>query len=394
MGPQLWPRFAGRPAGRYHCQRLGSNRVVDRGLRVDRGPADRGARESRGIDRLVLFPAVRFGRVLRLASSVRRTTAGGSSHPRPTCARRPGATDTTRSCWRPCYETDRGAVRAIDFMPPRGHAPDIVRIVEGLSGLRSDAVRAGDPFDHGRIVPWVRRMDDALVAVAGPDALCLWSPIDTHGEDMTTVAEFTLAEGERLAFVLTWFPSHEPLPDAGRRRACARRDRGVLAGLGRRRCTSAGDYHEEINESLVVLKAMTYAPTGGIVAAPTTSLPEALGGERNWDYRFCWLRDATLTLLAMLKAGSRGEAETWSQWLLARRRRGPRGHPGDVRARRGASPGRARAGLAAGLRGLDAGPDRERGIDAAPAGRLRRDPRRASISRGSRALRRMRTSGR
>ncbi len=180
-------------------------------------------------------------------------------------------------------------------------------------------------FDHGRIVPWVRRIEDALVAVAGPDALCLRSPVDTHGEDMTTIAEFTVAEGERLAFVLTWFPSHEPMPDP----VDAERALGETEGYWldwAATLTSAGDYHEEINESLVVLKAMTYAPTGGIVAAPTTSLPEAIGGERNWDYRFCWLRDATLTLLAMLRAGSRKEAEMWRQWLL----RAVAGDPSDI----------------------------------------------------------------
>jgi GH15 family glucan-1,4-alpha-glucosidase len=223
------------------------------------------------------------------------------------------------------HETERGTVRVIDFMPPRGHAPDIVRIVEGLSGSVPMRFELVIRFDHGRIVPWVRRVEDALVAVAGPDALCLWSPVDTHGEDMTTVAEFAVAEGERLGFVLTWFPSHEPMPAP----VDAERALGETQGYWldwAATLTSAGDYHEEINESLVVLKAMTYAPTGGIVAAPTTSLPEAIGGERNWDYRFCWLRDATLTLLAMLKAGSRGEAEMWSQWFL----RAVAGDPADI----------------------------------------------------------------
>ena len=223
------------------------------------------------------------------------------------------------------HETERGTVRVIDFMPPRGHAPDIVRIVEGLSGSVPMRFELVIRFDHGRIVPWVRRVEDALVAVAGPDALCLWSPVDTHGEDMTTVAEFTVAEGERLGFVLTWFPSHEPMPAP----VDAERALGETQGYWldwAATLTSAGDYHEEINESLVVLKAMTYAPTGGIVAAPTTSLPEAIGGERNWDYRFCWLRDATLTLFAMLKAGSRGEAEMWSQWFL----RAVAGDPADI----------------------------------------------------------------
>ncbi len=194
------------------------------------------------------------------------------------------------------YETDDGAVRAIDFMPPRGDAPDIVRIVEGLSGTVPMRFELVIRFDYGRIVPWVRRIDDALVAVAGPDALCLWSPVDTHGEDMTTVAEFTLAGGRATGVRADVVPLAR---GAARCRSTAERALGDTeeywldwAGT----LSSAGDYHEEINESLVVLKAMTYAPTGGIVAAPTTSLPEAIGGERNWDYRFCWLRDATLTL--------------------------------------------------------------------------------------------------
>ncbi len=223
------------------------------------------------------------------------------------------------------YETDEGAVRAIDFMPPRGHAPDIVRIVEGLSGDVAMRFELEIRFDYGRIVPWVRRIDDALVAIAGPDALCLWSPVETHGEGMTTVAEFRVSQGDRLGFVLTWFPSHEEMPVAVDAEAALRDTEDYWLNWAGT-LSSEGDYHAEINESLVVLKAMTYAPTGGIVAAPTTSLPEAIGGERNWDYRFCWLRDATLTLLSMLKAGSRDEAEMWSQWLL----RAVAGDPADI----------------------------------------------------------------
>ncbi len=223
------------------------------------------------------------------------------------------------------YETEEGTVRSIDFMPPRGEAPDIVRIVEGLSGevpMRAELVIR---FDYGHIVPWVRRIDDGLLAIAGPDALCLRSPIETRGEDMTTVSEFTLSPGDRLGFVLTWFPSHKPVPEVtDPERALSDTESYWLdwtAGL-----SSTGDYREEINSSLIVLKAMTYAPTGGIVAAPTTSLPESLGGTRNWDYRFCWLRDATLTILAMLKAGSYDEAVTWRQWLL----RAVAGDPDDI----------------------------------------------------------------
>ena len=213
------------------------------------------------------------------------------------------------------FETDEGSVRAIDLMPPRGTYPDIVRIVEGLEGqvrMRSELVIR---FDFGKIVPWVRRIDHARVAVAGPDALCIRTPADVHGEGMTTVSEFTLAQGERIPFVLTWFPSHEPLPDEiDAELALQETEDYWLDWAGS--CGHLGDYHEEIHQSLQLLKALTYAPTGGIVAAPTTSLPEALGGGRNWDYRFCWLRDATLTLMAMLKAGYRDEAVAWRQWLL------------------------------------------------------------------------------
>ena len=216
-------------------------------------------------------------------------------------------------------------MRVIDFMPPRGETPDIVRIVEGLDGsvpMRSELIIR---FDYGHIVPWVRRVDDARVAIAGPDALCLRTPVDIHGEDLTTVSEFTVEPGERIPFVLTWFPSHEPLPEAvDAELALTRPRRTGSTGPAVRRTT--GDYHEEIHQSLLVLKALTYAPTGGIVAAPTTSLPEWIGGVRNWDYRFCWLRDATLTLLAMLNAGYRDEASAWREWLL----RAVAGDPADV----------------------------------------------------------------
>ena len=213
------------------------------------------------------------------------------------------------------YTTAEGTVRAIDFMPPRGTAPDIVRIVEGLDGrvpMRSELVIR---FNYGLTVPWVRRVDHARIAVAGPDALCFRTDVDVHGEDMRTVAEFELEAGERVPFVLTWFPSHEEIPDAvDAERALSDTEDYWLDWAGR--CRHAGDYHDALHQSLLVLKALTYAPTGGIVAAPTTSLPENIGGVRNWDYRFCWLRDAALTLLAMLNAGYVDEADAWRGWLL------------------------------------------------------------------------------
>ena len=223
------------------------------------------------------------------------------------------------------HTTAEGAVRLIDFMPPRGEAPDIVRIVEGLDGrvpIRSELVIR---FDYGRTVPWVRRVDHARVAVAGPDALCFRTEVEVHGEDLRTVAEFEVEAGERIPFVLTWFPSHQEVPDAiDAERALTESEDYWLDWAGK--CGHQGDYHEEIHQSLLVLKALTYAPTGGIVAAPTTSLPENLGGVRNWDYRFCWLRDATLTLLAMLNAGYSDEAEAWRGWLL----RAVAGDPADL----------------------------------------------------------------
>jgi GH15 family glucan-1,4-alpha-glucosidase len=213
------------------------------------------------------------------------------------------------------FETDEGAVRTIEFMPPRGEAPDIVRIVEGLDGhvpMRSELVIR---FGYGQVVPWVRRVDHTRIAVAGPDALLFTTPVDVRGENLTTVSEFSVSQGERVPFVLTWFPSHQD-PPAPVDPEQALDDAEAYWLDWAAKCNHVGDYHEEIHQSLLVLKALTYAPTGGIVAAPTTSLPELIGGVRNWDYRFCWLRDATLTLLAMLNAGYVDEAEHWRQWLL------------------------------------------------------------------------------
>jgi GH15 family glucan-1,4-alpha-glucosidase len=200
-------------------------------------------------------------------------------------------------------------------MPPRGEAPDIVRIVEGVSGRVPMRMELVIRFDYGHIVPWVRRVEDALVAIAGPDALCLRTPVEVRGENLTTVAEFVVGPGQRLPFVLSWNPSHRPLPAPVEPEvALAETTDYWHDWIGALR--HYGSYHQEILESLLVLKALTYAPTGGIVAAPTTSLPERIGGVRNWDYRYVWLRDATLTLMAMMKAGNRAEAIAWREWLL------------------------------------------------------------------------------
>ena len=213
-----------------------------------------------------------------------------------------------------------GRVRIVDAMPPRGlergHHPDLVRIVEGISGRVAMRMRLKIRFDYGSVVPWVTRGDRGeLRAVAGPDALLLSTPVPTRGEDLSTVAEFEVAAGERVPFVLTWYPSHEPAPEpVDAETAVARTTQWWQEWSAR--STYDGPWREPVQRSLITLKALTYAPTGGVVAAPTTSLPERLGGARNWDYRFVWLRDATFTLQALMTAGYHGEAQAWRDWLL------------------------------------------------------------------------------
>ena len=223
------------------------------------------------------------------------------------------------------FETPEGCVRVVDFMPPRGRNPDVVRLVEGVSGRVPVAMSLAIRFDYGRSVPWVRRIDGRLTAVAGPDALVLDTPVPTHGEDLHTVASFDVAAGDVVPFVLTWYPSHEELPppiDA----LDALTDTIAWWEEWSGACTHRGEWHEAVVRSLVTLKALTYAPTGGIVAAVSTSLPEQLGGVRNWDYRYCWLRDATFTLYALMTAGYRAEAAAWRDWLL----RAVAGSPADL----------------------------------------------------------------
>ena len=212
-------------------------------------------------------------------------------------------------------ETKSGAVRLIDFMPPRGENPDIIRIVEGLRGKMSMHMELIIRFDYGQIVPWVRKRHDGLEAIAGPDGLILRTPIETCGKDLTTVAEFSVAKGDRVPFVLTWFASHAKPP----RKVNAEHALGDTEKYWRAwssQFQSKGEWRDAVMRSLITLKGLTYAPTGGLVAALTTSLPEEIGGVRNWDYRFCWLRDAALILLALLRSGYREEAKSWRQWLL------------------------------------------------------------------------------
>jgi len=224
------------------------------------------------------------------------------------------------------FETGTGRIRLVDFMPPRGSEPDLVRIVEGLSGTVRVEMELAIRFDYGAIVPWVRRLDKKLLAIGGPDALSLWTPTRTEGRDLTTSAEFDVGAGERVPFVLGWHPSHQPLANPVPDPEGALKDTVAWWHEWTRQCTYEGPWRDQVLRSLITLKALTYAPTGGIVAAPTTSLPEQLGGVRNWDYRYCWIRDATFTLFALSIGGYLEEAAAWRNWLL----RAVAGDPGDL----------------------------------------------------------------
>lgn len=230
-----------------------------------------------------------------------------------TCTRRKYRQDTL--ILETEWDTDSGRVRVTDFMPVRDQAADLVRIVEGLSGtvrMESDlALR----FDYGHVVPWVTRNERGIRAVAGPDAVLVSTPAPLNGRDMRTVSEFTVDAGERIPFVMTWYASHlrPPAPvDA----VNALEATDSFWDTWSRASKASGPHRDAIQRSLITLKALTYVPTGGIVAAATTSLPEQLGGPRNWDYRYCWLRDATLALQSLLTAGYTSEAKAWRDWLL------------------------------------------------------------------------------
>jgi GH15 family glucan-1,4-alpha-glucosidase len=213
------------------------------------------------------------------------------------------------------FETDDGVVTLIDCMPPRSREPDVVRVVVGRSGRVRMRMRLVIRFDYGSIIPWVRRTDKGIRAIAGPDALVLQTPVVLKGEGFATTAEFTVAEGERVPFVLMWYPAHQPIPPFVDPEATIIHTEHWWRDWSHR-CTYEGPWREAVVRSLITLKALTYAPTGGIVAAPTTSLPERLGGVRNWDYRFCWIRDATFTLYALMLSGYIEEACAWREWLL------------------------------------------------------------------------------
>jgi GH15 family glucan-1,4-alpha-glucosidase len=213
------------------------------------------------------------------------------------------------------FETADGAVLLTDCMPIRERNPQIVRLIQGLRGrvdMRMDLVVR---FDYGESIPWVTGHNGLHLLTAGPNSLALWSRVESHGENLRTVSEFSVREGQQLPFTLTWYPSHEPPPrPADPWYAIETTDAWWQTWSSG--CTYKGDYESVVLRSLITLKALTYEPTGGIVAAATTSLPETIGGSRNWDYRYCWLRDATLTLESLMRCGYHDEALAWRDWLL------------------------------------------------------------------------------
>jgi GH15 family glucan-1,4-alpha-glucosidase len=213
------------------------------------------------------------------------------------------------------WRTHEGHVRVLDFMPPRGKAADLIRIVEGVQGAVPMTSELRLRFDYGRITPWVRQDHRGVQAIAGPDSVYVTTPVPQQGKELATVSEFTVRAGDRVPFVMTYAASYDNRP--------ARVDPETALGDTQAfweewsgRSQVRGTYHQAVQRSLITLKALTFAPTGGIVAAATTSLPEQIGGPRNWDYRYCWLRDATLTLQSLLAAGYTDEAKAWREWLL------------------------------------------------------------------------------
>jgi len=243
-----------------------------------------------------------------------------------------GATTSTRRSYRPgtlvletVWDSAEGSVLITDFMPLRGEAPDVVRIVEGRSGSVEMCSELVLRLDYGHVIPWVRHTDGQLSAVAGPDALWLRTPVPTHGENDSSVSRFRVSAGQRVPFVLTWQASHLPAPHPVDPEH-ALSDTEDYWTQWSSRAQLPGRWQDPVQRSLITLKALTYAPTGGVVAAATTSLPEQLGGARNWDYRYCWLRDAGYTLQTLLDAGYFEEATAWREWLL----RAVAGDPADL----------------------------------------------------------------
>jgi GH15 family glucan-1,4-alpha-glucosidase len=224
------------------------------------------------------------------------------------------------------FRTDDGAVRVVDCMPRGAGASRVVRIVEGLEGSVAMRMELVIRFDYGAAVPWVQRMNGGIAAMSGPDAVSLSTPVATHGENLTTIADFTVGAGDKVPFVLSWHASHEPPPAPLEPFAAVEQTESWWHEWSAQ-CSYAGEWRDEVVRSLITLKALTYEPTGGIVAAPTTSLPEELGGVRNWDYRFCWLRDAALTLEALIENGYADEAMAFRDWAM----RAAAGDPAQLR---------------------------------------------------------------
>jgi GH15 family glucan-1,4-alpha-glucosidase len=224
------------------------------------------------------------------------------------------------------FETAAGVATVVDFMPMRDGTSNVVRTVIGRSGQVAMKTEIVLRFDYGSVVPWVSRLDDGtLRAIAGPDMVTIRSDVELHGRDFTTVGEFVVNEGDEVSIVMTWGPSHLEPPRAADAKKALKKTTKFWSDWSDH-CKYEGPYRDAVMRSLITVKSLTYHPTGGIVAAPTTSLPEQLGGTRNWDYRFCWLRDATLMLLGLMNAGYFREAAEWRDWLL----RAAAGHPDQV----------------------------------------------------------------
>ena len=266
--------------------------------------------------------------MLRIASRRQRQTDAGSWRHRATSSKSGGEYRDNTLLLETEFETESGVATVVDFMPvaERPEQVDLIRVVKGIRGqvpMRTEVIFR---FDYGRTIPWVRKRDYGISAVSGPSAIALRTAVPLNSEDYTTVGEFTVSEGQSVTFRLTGYPSHEDEPgdvDPLSMRS-TRPNNGGAIGLAAAFARANGA--TPVVRSLITLKALTYRPTGGIVAAPTTSLPESLGGPRNWDYRFCWLRDSTFTLYALLISGYTDEARAWREWLL----RAIAGHPQDT----------------------------------------------------------------
>jgi GH15 family glucan-1,4-alpha-glucosidase len=213
------------------------------------------------------------------------------------------------------FETESGSATLVDCMILREDMPELLRVVVGTRGQIRMNLELVIRFDYGSVVPWVRRTDSGISAIAGPDMISLRSDVELHGENLKTLSEFTVTEGQKISFDLTWYPSHVSEPPAVNIDTAIQKTEKWWKEWSDR-CKYQGRWRDAVLRSLITLKGLTFLPTGGIVAAPTTSLPELIGGVRNWDYRFCWVRDATLTLQSLIQAGYLDEARDWREWLL------------------------------------------------------------------------------